>query len=280
VSVLSIKTREVDEGLFDDEIYLCLPPRDSPKYAAFEGRIEKKRSWLKKRKAELGSVAQIAYHDHEPVAFIEYVSANNAPIPIEKDEKTALITCINKPTFQGKGVGAALVQAAIDKLRKLDVKQVKTLVGRDPQWITGNIYLRMGFRVEKTFLKPGGREPLDLLTLNLEKGQMTMVEPTTIKFDVYAVDSLPVHVVCFGSGQCPFNALIESRIRKALEKLDPMLVVLEVLDSWENCRLARVCGAMYSDLLINGRMPFLGPPSEEQIEKEIRKEIERVKALY
>lgn len=277
---MSIRIREADESLFDDEIHLCLPPEDSPKYASFEGGIEKKRAWLKKRLVELGSVAQIAYHEREPIAFIEYVSAKTAPTPIDDDGTTALITCINKPKFEGKGVGLALVQAALDRLRQLNVDQVKTLVARNPHWITGGVYFKKGFQVEKTFFKPEGTEPLDLLTLNLKGKQTRIAEPATARFAAHAINSLPVHIVCFGSGQCPFNALVESRLRKALEKFDPRFVVLEVLDSWENCRLARECGAMSSDLLINSRMPFLGPPSQEQIEEEIRKEIERIKALY
>ena len=277
---MSIRIREADESLFDDEIRLCLPPEDSPKYASFEGGIEKKRAWLKKRLAELGSVAQIAYHERQPIAFIEYVPAKTAPTPVDENGKTALITCINKPKFEGKGVELALVQTALDRLRQLDVDQVKTLVARNPHWITGGVYFRKGFQVEKTFFKPKGTEPLDLLTLNLKGKQTPITEPATARFAPNVIDSLPVHIVCFGSGQCPFNALVESKLRKALEKFDPRLVVLEVLDSWENCKLARECGAMNSDLLINGRMPFPGPPSQKQIEEEIRKEIERIKALH
>jgi hypothetical protein len=86
-------------------------------------------------------------------------------------------------------------------------------------------------------------------------------------------------VVHFSSGQCPFNALIHSKLLKALEKFDSRRVVLEVLDSWENCRLARECGAMYSDIFVNGRASFLGPATQEKIEEEIRKEIERIRKL-
>jgi len=276
---LSIRIKEVDESLLDDEIHLCLPPRDSQQYAAFASGVEKKRACLGKRLRELGSVAQVAYSKRQPVAFVEYVSATNAPVPTVEGEKTVLITYIYKPKFQGKGVGTKLVQAALDRLRQLDVKHVKTLVARDPHWINGSIYLKNGFQVEKTFFKPRGTEPLDLLTLNLEGAETRTAGPATIRFAPSISDALPIDVVFFSSGQCPFNALIHSRLLKALEKFDAKYVVLEVLDSWENRRLARECGAMYSDIFVNGRAPFLGPATQEKIEEEIRKEIERIKKL-
>jgi len=276
---LSIRIEEVDESLLDDEIHLCLPPRNSQQYAAFVSGVEKKRAWLGKRLRELGSVAQIAYSKRQPVAFIEYVSATSAPIPTVEGEKTALITCIYKPRFQGKGIGTKLVQAALGRLRQLDIRRAKTLVARDPHWINSGIYLKNGFQLEKTFFKPGGTEPLDLLTLNLEGAETHAEEPTTIRFVPSVSDALPVGVVHFSSGQCPFNALIHSKLLKALEKFDSRHVVLEVLDSWENCRLARECGAMYSDIFVNGRASFLGPATQEEFEEEIRKEIERIRKL-
>ena len=241
--------------------------------------VEKKCAWLGKRLRELGSVAQVAYSKRQPVAFVEYVSATNAPVPTVEGEKTVLITCIYKPKFQCKGVGTKLVQAALDRLRQLDVKHVEALVARDPHWINGSIYLKNGFQLEKTFFKPGGTEPLDLLTLNLEGAETHTAWPATIRFAPSISDALPIDVVFFSSGQCPFNALIHSRLLKALEKFDAKYVVLEVLDSWENRRLARECGAMYSDIFVNGRAPFLGPAAREKIEEEIRKEIERIKKL-
>jgi len=117
--------------------------------------VKKKRAWLGKRLRELGSAAQVAYSKRQPVAFVEYVSATNAPVPAVEREKTALITCIYKPKFQGKGVGTTLVQAALNRLRQLDVKHVKTLVARDTHWINSGIYLKNGFQLEKTFLQAG-----------------------------------------------------------------------------------------------------------------------------
>jgi GNAT superfamily N-acetyltransferase len=276
---LSVRIREADESLFDDEIHLCLPPKDSPKYAAFQDGLREKRAWLRKRLTELGSVAQIAYYDRQPVAFIEYVSAEHAPVPVGGCGKTALITCIHKPEFEGKGVGSALLKAALARLRKLDIQQVKTLVSRNPKWINSGIYVKHGFRLEKTLHKPGRTEPLDILTLDIKPARMPTQGPATIGFEPQSIDSLPVHVVYFCSGQCPFNYVILERLRKVVAGFDARHVVLEVLDSWENCKLAQECGAMNSDLLVNGKMPFLGPPSEENMEEEIRKEIERVRAL-
>ncbi len=275
---MSVKIREADESLFDDEIHLCLPPKDSEKYVAFEGGVKEKRIWLRQRFAELGSVAQIAYHDHEPVAFIEYVSAKNAPVPFVED-KTALITCINKPKFEGKGVGSALVKAALGRLRELGVEDVKVLVSSGKEWINGGVFFKNGFQIERSFYKPSAVEPLDLLTHSFEGRQKLIGGKTTVKFVLTANDSLPVHVACFGSGQCPFSALVRARLREAVGSFDSRFVVLEVLDTWENCRLARECGAMYGNIFINGKAPFWGPASQEKIEEEIRKEIERIKTL-
>lgn len=276
---MSIHVKEVDENLFDDEINLCLPPNLGSENAAFQKGVEEKRRWLKKRLNEFGSVALVAYHEQQPVGFIEYVSARNVPVPVNEDEKVAMTTCINKPRFHEKGVGTALLHAALKKLKQMRIEQVKTLVSRSPYWINQGIYSKNGFQLERTFYKPGATEPLDLLTLNVKGTQKPINEPSTVRFPQMTSDSLPISIVYFCSGQCPFNALVRSRLIGALEKFDPKHVVLEVLDSWENCKLARECGAMYGDLFVNGKTPFTGPVSLENIEKEIRKEIERIRAL-
>jgi GNAT superfamily N-acetyltransferase len=276
---LSIHVKEVDENLFDDEINLCLPPNLGSESAAFQKGIEEKRRWLKKRLNEFGSVASVAYHEQQPIGFIEYVSARNAPVPIDEAEKVAIITCVNKPKFPGKGVGTTLIRAALKKLKQTRIEQVKTLVSRSSYWINSGIYSKNGFVLEKTFYKPGAAEPLDLLTFNLKGAQKPVAEPFTVRFPQMISNSLPVGIVYFCSGQCPFNALVRSRLMGALEKFDSKRVVLEVFDSWENCKLARECGAMYGDLFVNGKTPFAGPVSQENIEKKIREEIERIRAL-
>jgi hypothetical protein len=133
--------------------------------------------------------------------------------------------------------------------------------------------------LRRHFFKPGGTEPLDLLTLNLEGTEMHAAEPATIRFAPSVSDALPIDVIFFSSDQCPFNAPIHSRLLKALEKFDAKYVVLEVLDSWENRRLARECGAIYSNIFVNGRAPFLDTATQEKIEEEIRKEIDRIRQL-
>lgn len=232
VKQLPIQVKEVDENLFDDEINLCLPRNLGSENAAFQKGVEEKRRWLKKRLNEFGSVASVAYHEQQPVGFIEYVFARNAPVPIDEDGKMAIITCINKPKFHEKGVGTGLVQAALKKLKQMRIEQVKTLVSRSPNWINHGIYSKNGFQLERTFYKPGAAEPLDLLTLNLKGSQKPMTEPSTVEFPEMTSDSLPISIVYFCSGQCPFNALVRSRLMSAIEKFDPKHVVLEVLDSW------------------------------------------------
>lgn len=229
---------------------------------------------------ELGSVAQIAYNKNEPVAFIEYVSAEKAQVPISENRKTALIPCIYKPRFQERGVGTMLVQAALERLRQLDVECVKTVVSRHPEWITGGIYYKNGFRHEKTFYKSGCVEPLDLLTLNLQGAQTPITEPTAATtFAPPVKKSLPIEIVCFNSGQCPFNKVIYTRLLKALEKFDAGQVLLKVYDSRKNWEIAREYGPIFMDIFINGKAAFFGPPSQGKIEEEIVKEIERIEGL-
>lgn len=273
---LSVRIKEVDEHLFDDEVNLCLP-EDSSRHAEFEKGIRDKRIWLKKRFDELGSVAQIAFFQHKPVAFIEYVSAEKAPIPTAENGKTALITCIFKPRFKRKGVGTALLKTALKRLTELGIKNVKALVMRDPHWITGEIYLKNGFRIERTFYKAGTNEPLDILNFDLKRVKHVPREIEIVKFASAVTDSLPIDVVYFCSKQCPFGSLVHGNLTRALGRFGSKEVVLELLDSWENCRLARECGSMYTSLFINGRAISGGPASEEKIEKEIESEINRIK---
>jgi len=86
---LSIRVKEVDESLLNDEIHLCLPSRDSQRCAAFVSGVEKRRAWLGKLLRELGSAAQVAYSKRQPVAFVEYVSTTNATVPTVEEKRQA-----------------------------------------------------------------------------------------------------------------------------------------------------------------------------------------------
>jgi GNAT superfamily N-acetyltransferase len=276
---LNVEVRTITLSNLEDEVSICVPPRDSPNYSKFEKGVREKIYWLQEKMKGYGYVGNLAYDSRgEPLGFIEFVPAEESPLPIEDLTDTALITCIYLPKMQGKGIGTRLLRAALKQLWKIGVSQVKTLVSRSPHWINSGIYIKHGFQLEKTFYKAGNPEPLDLLTLSL-RGPQPELKPTVQRTEAKQKDSLPVEVVYFHSAQCPYSSVVYRSHKNAIARFSADQVTFKVFDSWKQLELARRYGSMYSDTFINGRAPFFAPPKQEDIEKEIQKEINRVLKL-
>jgi GNAT superfamily N-acetyltransferase len=274
-----VEVRTVTLSNLEDEVSICVPPRDSPNYSKFEKGVREKIYWLQEKMKGYGYVGNLAYDSRgEPLGFIEFVPAEESPLPIEDLTDTALITCIYLPEMQGKGIGTRLLQAALKQLWKIGVSQVKTLVSRSSQWINSGIYLKHGFQLEKTFYRAGSSEPLDLLTLSIH-GPQPKIKPTIQHMKVKQKDNLPIEVIYFHSPQCPFSSVVYSRHEKATAKFSADQVTFKVFDSWKQPELARKYGSFYSDTFINRRAPFFAPLKQEDIEREIQKELNRVLRL-
>jgi GNAT superfamily N-acetyltransferase len=253
-----------------------VPQRDSPNYSKFEEGIREKIDWLRQEIREYGYIGNIAYNSHEePLGFIEFLPAENAPLPIEDSANTALITCIYLPKRQGQGIGTKLLRAALKQLWKIGVRQVKTLVSRSTKWIHAGIYMKHGFQLEKTFYQASCAEPFDLLTLSLYEKQ-PKIKPVICRLGAKPKNRLPVEVVYFHSVQCPFSSVVYCNHRRAVAKFNHEQVTFKVINSWKHPKLARQWGSMYSNTFINRRTPFFAPPKQEDIEKEIWKEINRI----
>jgi GNAT superfamily N-acetyltransferase len=274
-----VEIRTITQSNLEDEVSICVPPKDSPNYPKFERGIREKIGWLQQKIRGYGYIGNLAYNSRgEPLGFIEFVPAEDTPIPIEDATNTALITCIYLPKMQGQGIGTKLLRATLKQLWKIGVRQAKTLVSRSPKWINDGVYRRQGFQLEKTFYKHGNPEPLDLLTFSLYGSQLK-TKPVIQHLKPQQKDSLPVEVVYFHSAQCPFGAIVHRNHVNAIAKFGADQVTFKVIDSWKQPELAKQYGSMYSDTFINGRAPFFAPPKQEEIETEIQKEINRVLRL-
>lgn len=280
---VSITIKTIDESNLEDEVLLCLPSPESPKYSTweFDKGVKDKAEWLGRKLKEYGYLGHIACGSNaKPLGFVEFISAKGAALPVEEVETTAIITCIDASKApRGQGVGTRLLNAALRQLWKIGVCQVKTVVSRSPYWINAGIYSKQGFQLEKTFYKEGNSEPFDLLTLRLD-GHQPKIETVAQRFNSELKDTLPVEVICFQSAQCPFSSAVYANHLKAVGKFSKELVKFRTIDVWEQPEMAKRYGAMYFfDTFINGRGPLFGPPSQEDIENEIQKEINRVQGL-
>ena len=284
---LNVVIKAIEESNLEDEVLLCVPPPESSYYlrSGFEKGIKKgvkdKVKWLRQKLKDYGYIGHIAYSsDSKPLGFIEFISSKGAPLPVEEAEKTAIITCIDLPKApRGQGIGTNLLKTTLRQLGNMGVCQVKTLVSRSPQWITGGIYRKHGFQLEKTFYKVGSPEPFNLLTLRLE-GPQPKIEAVTQYLKLELKDSLPVEVLYFNSHQCPFSSAVYTDHVNAVAKFHKELVTFKTIDPWKEPETAMRYGSMYFfDTFINGRGPFFGPPKQEEIEAEIQKEIDRVLQL-
>ena len=276
---LSAEIKPIIDTDLEDEVRLCVPPKDSPNYPKFEKGIQEKIEWLRQELKVYGYIGYLAYDgEGKPIGFIEFMPAEGSPIPIEDVTNTALITCIYLTKTQGQGIGSRLLQATLRQLWKIGVSEVKTIVSRSPQWINSGVYRKQGFQLEKTFYRVGNPEPLDLLTYRLD-GPQPKIQAVEQRIKPDLKDNLPVEVLYFHSAQCPYSSAVYINHVDALAKFSKDLVTFKTIDSWKQPELARRCGAMFSDTFINGRCPFFAPPKQEQIENEIQKEINRVLEL-
>jgi len=276
---LSVTIKAIDESNLEDEVRLCVPPRESQEYSThFEKGVKDKVEWLMQKLKDYGYSGHIA-HDSggKPLGFVEFISSKGAPLPIEEAETTAIITCIDlSKAPHGQGIGTNLLKATLRQLWRIGVCRVKTLVSRSPQWINDGIYRKHGFQLEKTFYKVGNPEPLDLLTLRLD-GSQPKIEAVTHPLRPELRDTLPVEVLHFHSPQCPLSSAVYSNHVNAVARFSRDLVTFKTIDSWKNQEMAKRYGSMYFfDTFINGRSPFFAPPKQEDIENEIQKEINRV----
>ncbi len=273
---MDVEIRAITEANLEDEVLVCVPSKDSLNYYKFRRGIQEKIEWLQQKVRDYGYIGNITYNSRgEPLGFIEIIPAKGAPIPFEDAISTALITCIYLPKMQGQGTGTKLLRAALTQLQKMGVRQVKTLVSRSPEWINDGIYRKHGFQLEKTFYQAGKSEPLDLLTLSFYDPQ-PRIEPKIEHLKAETKDLMLVEVVYFHSAQCPFSSIFHINHINAIAKFSPNQVTFRVVDPWRQPELARQYGNLFSDTFINGRAPFFGPPKQEDIEKEIQKEIDRV----
>ena len=93
---MSETIKAIDESNVEDEVLLCLPSKESPKYSNWEFTqgIKDKTEWLRQKMKDYGYVGHIAYDsDGKPLGFVEFISSKSAPLPIEEAvETTAIIT--------------------------------------------------------------------------------------------------------------------------------------------------------------------------------------------
>jgi len=280
---VSVTIKAIDESNLEDEARLCIPSQEHPRYSklGFEDGVKAKVAWLRQKLKDYGYVGYITYSgDGRPLGFIEFISAKNAPLPIEEPETTAIITCVDVPKApHGQGLGTGLLKATLRQLWKIGICDVKTLVSRSPQWINGGIYSKHGFQLENTFFKQGSPEPFDLLTFRVN-GPQPATEPVTKRLQPPLRDALPVEVLYFHSAQCPFSSPVYVSHEKSVAKFSKELVTFKTVDCWKNPELAKRYGSMhFFDTFLNGKSPFFGPPTQEEIENEIQKEIDRVLKL-
>ena len=77
--------------------------------------------------------------------------------PSQSDTATLMSIAVD-PTYQAKGVGVQLVAAFLEGMRARGVKRVALTTDRCGNDITNAFYQKIGFRCQRTFLTPEGRE--------------------------------------------------------------------------------------------------------------------------
>jgi GNAT superfamily N-acetyltransferase len=148
-----ITIKELTTRNLEDVFMVCSPKLEDDELIQ-RGR-EMKRIWLKGMLESYGPITKIAYWDGKPAAQVMFYPEKAMRYKENPREGVIEIICIYNSSFQGKGIGSALMDDLIDESRK----GLKCLRGEKPRFLVANPFnTGEGISLEDFYKGKGFRE--------------------------------------------------------------------------------------------------------------------------
>jgi hypothetical protein len=281
---MSVEVRPLTIDSMDDEIFCCLGKKnfENPTPWLAKG-IEYKRNWLWRQIDKYGEAGKIAYKDHEPVGFFEYVPGDAAPLVFPERDRCVYICCYDVVTRERcKGVGSALVQSTLKDFTKphpwfnnKPAKSLKLIAYEKSDWKPIEPFCKMKFKMQTRWLYPGSEhvQVPALLIYDIEAKQR---KPQTIKVQLPIQKHLPFPVKVFRSVVCPWAPNF-SGAKRVADKFGGR-VSFEEIDLWEKPSLTEIYGPN-PGTIVNDQWIWASPEEyEEKLERNIREQLKKLQA--
>lgn len=246
-----IQIREVSSGNVADFYAPCIPPEGEFLRAGRESG-----TWFIEKMGR-GSGGFVAYEDGKPVGRVEFHPLEETFAAISDDDLYFMPCIFVLPEAQKKGCGRVLMEKVFEATA--DRKGVVTVAVEG--WMPKEFFLKLGFEIVQQM----GPSYL-LLKKNQGDAQCAWVPLGFSARD----EPDEVNVEAVMSYQCPFMIVNYRKLMaRAAELSDKVEVTEYVLSDRESLHKY---GQM--NLYIDGHAPFVGPGSEEDLERIIGERLE------
>jgi GNAT superfamily N-acetyltransferase len=247
-----IQIREVNSENIADFYAVCIPPEGEFLRAGRESG-----AWFMERMGR-GSGGFVAYEDEKPVGRVEFHPLEESFAAISGDDLYFMPCIFVAEEAQQEGCGRALMEKVFEATA--DRKGVVTVAAEG--WMPKEFFLEMGFEIAQQM------GPSYLLLKKHQSDAQCAWMP--LAFSAHdEPDRVKVEVVM--SYQCPFMIANYRRLVARAGELSDKVEITEYVLS-DRGSLHKY-GEM--NLYIDSEAPFVGPDSEEDLERIIRERLEK-----
>lgn len=247
-----IEIREVNSQNIGDFYVPCIPPEDEFLQAGRESG-----AWFIERMGR-GSGGFVAYEDGNPVGRVEFHPLEESFTAISGDDLYFMPCIVVLSEAQKKGCGRALIEKVFEATA--DRKGVVTVTAEG--WMPKEFFLKLGFEIVQQV------GPTYLLLKKHQSDAQCAWMPLA-----FSARDEPgkVNVEVVMSHQCPYMiANYRKLMARAGELSDKVEVTEYVLSDRESFH-------QYGEMsfYIDGEAPFVGPASEEDLERIIEERLKK-----
>jgi ribosomal protein S18 acetylase RimI-like enzyme len=238
--------------------YCCTS--ELPPGASWGEALPDSRKWFE---ANLGKHVE-GYHlldGAKVVGHIYYATSEKALVPYETEPKVAFIYCTEMlRNYAHKGYGRMMLDHMKNDLKKEGFKGILVDTTEFKEFMPSDDFTRQGFKVVKE------HKPFKLMYFPLTKEG---VSAKLVNLN-YTPPKDRVEVTLFNNFFCPVGAFMYHLIEKVARSFGDKVKIVKIEATTET---AKRYGT--TDPLVNGKIKFLGPTSEENVKKAIQEEIDQ-----
>jgi N-acetylglutamate synthase-like GNAT family acetyltransferase len=243
-----------------EKSFCCM--NETPAGASWTESLPESRKWFKEN---LGKHVE-GYHlldGTKVVGHIYYEMSEKALVPYDIEPGVACIYCTEiLRDYMHKGYGKMMLDYMKNDLKKRAFKGIMVPATDFKEWMHFELFLKQGFKIIKQ------HAPFKVMYFPLEKES---IDVKVVGLN-YEPSKDKVEVTLFNNFSCPVGAHMYNLVKKVAQDFDNKVKIVEVEATLENIRKYGT-----NDPLINGKIKFFGPASENDVRKAIQEEIDQFK---